>query len=141
MEIARDISAKSPRDATPQHHNVVAPATVEASLLARHLMHWGARTCMAPDAELARRLLPERAWSAVLVDHALGRSACDALARADVPQRIVLVKPSARHELPALSGAGFSGFRGPAQGGPRGLAADGGPVAVGAERHRGRRNR
>src|SRR5262249_37988044 len=38
---------------------IVAPA-VEAMLLARRLMCWGARTCVAPDAALARKLLRER---------------------------------------------------------------------------------
>ena len=32
---------------------IVAPAAVGASLLARHLMQWGARTCIVPDAALA----------------------------------------------------------------------------------------
>jgi PAS domain S-box-containing protein len=91
---------------------IVAPASVEASLVARHLMQWGARTCVAPDAVVAAVLLPERAWSAIFVDHALGRSACEELARATpaIPHRIVLIKPSSRHELPALKEAGFSGY-------------------------------
>jgi len=104
--------ASAPPDLAGWDILIIAPAAVEASLLARRLMHWGARTCMAPDAELAHTLLPKRAWSAVFVDHALGRPVCDDLARAtaDVPHRIVLVKPSARHELPALREAGFSGY-------------------------------
>src|SRR5262245_47193772 len=91
---------------------IVAPTAVEATLLARRLTRWGARTCIAPDAELARALLPERVWSAVFVDHALGRGACDELARATrgVPLRVVLVKPAVRHELPLLKEAGFSGY-------------------------------
>jgi PAS domain S-box-containing protein len=91
---------------------IVAPAAVEASLVARRLMQWGARTCVVPDETVASALLPERAWRAVLVDHALGRSACETLARATtaIPHRIVLIKPSSRHELPALKEAGFSGY-------------------------------
>src|SRR6202008_79398 len=91
---------------------IVAPATIEAPLLARRLMQWGARTCMAPDAEVASKLLPGRTWSALFVDHALGQSACEELARrtADVSHRIVLVTPSARHELPALQETGFTGY-------------------------------
>jgi PAS domain S-box-containing protein len=108
--------SEAPAAATPDLAGwdilIVAPAAVEASLMARRLMHWGARTCMAPDAELARKLLPERTWSAVFVDHALGRAACEEMARAtaDVAHRIVLVKPSARHELPVLKEAGFSDY-------------------------------
>ena len=91
---------------------IVAPACVEASLVARHLMQWGARTCVAPDATAAAVLLPERAWGAIFVDHALGRAACEQLARATpaIPHRIVLIKPASRHELPALKEAGFSGY-------------------------------
>jgi CheY-like chemotaxis protein len=45
-----------------------------------------------------------------VVDHALGRAACEALATARVPRRIVLVTPAARHDLPALKAAGFTGY-------------------------------
>ena len=51
---------------------IVAPATVEASLLARRLQRWGARTTIVPDERVAAALLPEQPWNAVLVDHALG---------------------------------------------------------------------
>ena len=80
--------------------------------MARRLMRWGARVCVVPDETVAAALLPERAWGAILVDHALGRAACDALARATaaVPRRFVLVTPAARAELPALKEAGFTGY-------------------------------
>ena len=54
---------------------IVAPAAVEASLLARRLQRWGARTTIVPDEAVAAALLPEQPWSAVLVDHALGSAA------------------------------------------------------------------
>ena len=54
---------------------IVAPAVVEASLLARRLQRWGARTTIVPDEAVAAALLPEQPWSAVLVDHALGSQA------------------------------------------------------------------
>ena len=38
--------------------------------MARRLMRWGARVCVAPDETVAAALLPERAWGAILVDHA-----------------------------------------------------------------------
>ena len=91
---------------------IVAPAAVEASLLARRLQRWGAHTTIVPDEAVAAALLPERPWSAVLVDHALGSTASAAMARltAAVPRRIVLVTPAMRNELPRLKEAGFSGY-------------------------------
>ncbi|MEA2903754.1 MAG: hypothetical protein QOI12_1141 [Alphaproteobacteria bacterium] len=91
---------------------IVAPAAIEASLVARRLMRWGARTCIVPDETIAAALLPERAWDAIFVDHALGRDACETLARASagIPHRIVLIKPAARHELEALKQASFTGY-------------------------------
>jgi PAS domain S-box-containing protein len=92
---------------------IVAPAAVEAALVARRLIGWGARTCIVPDDTVAAALLPERAWSAILIDHALGRAACEALARntaSTIARRIVLMPPAARHDLPALKDAGFTGY-------------------------------
>ena len=91
---------------------IVAPAAVEASLLARRLQRWGARTTIVPDEAVATALLPEQPWSAVLVDHALGSDASAALARiaAKIPRRIVLVTPAMRNELAALKQAGFTGY-------------------------------
>ncbi|MGC2123623.1 MAG: ATP-binding protein [Xanthobacteraceae bacterium] len=90
---------------------IVAPAAVEASLLARRLQRWGARTTIVPDETVAAALLPEQAWTAVLVDHALGNAPSAALARtaAKIPRRIVLVTPAMRNALPALKEAGFTG--------------------------------
>jgi PAS domain S-box-containing protein len=89
---------------------VVAPAAIEATLLERRLADWGARTRIAADVEQARSLLAQRSWGALVVDHALGRAACEQLATAHVPRRIVLVTPAARHDLPALKAAGFTGY-------------------------------
>jgi PAS domain S-box-containing protein len=91
---------------------IVAPAAIEASLLARRLQRWGARTTIVPDDRVAAALLPEQPWSAALVDLALGTAASAALARAAaaIPRRIVLVTPAMRNELTALKEAGFTGF-------------------------------
>jgi PAS domain S-box-containing protein len=91
---------------------IVAPAAVEASLLARRLQRWGARTTIVPDEKVAAALLPEHAWSAVLADYALGTAASALLAReaAAFARRIVLITPAMRHELPALKEAGFTGY-------------------------------
>jgi len=91
---------------------IVAPGAIEASLIARRLQRWGARTKIVLDEAAALAVLPERPWRAVLIDHALGTPASEGLARsaAAVPQRIVLVTPPMRHELPALKEAGFTGY-------------------------------
>jgi PAS domain S-box-containing protein len=91
---------------------IVAPAAVEASLLARRLQRWGALTTIVPDEKVAAALLPERLWGAILVDHALGTAASAEFARlaAAVPRRIVLVTPAMRTELAALKDAGFTGY-------------------------------
>jgi PAS domain S-box-containing protein len=91
---------------------IVAPAVVEASLLARRLQRWGARTTIVPDEAVAAALLPEQPWSAVLVDHARGSQASAVLARVaeKIPRRIVLVTPAMRNELVALKEAGFTGY-------------------------------
>jgi len=91
---------------------IVAPAAIEASLLARRLQRWGARTTIVPDEAVAAALFPERPWSAILVDHALGSAATAALARmsAAIPRRIVLVTPAMRNELAELKEAGFTGY-------------------------------
>jgi PAS domain S-box-containing protein len=91
---------------------IVATAAIEASLIARRLQRWGARTRIVPDDQVAAALLPEQRWSAMLVDHALGTPSAEALARlgAAIPRRIVMVTPAMRHELAALKDAGFTGY-------------------------------
>ena len=91
---------------------IVAPAAIEASMIARRLQRWGARTKIVPDERVAQALVPEQLWSAVLIDHTLGTPACARLAEvaAAVPRRIVLVTPAMRNELPALHAAGFTGY-------------------------------
>jgi PAS domain S-box-containing protein len=91
---------------------IVAASAIESSLLARRLNRWGAHVCVAPDADVAAAILPERTWSAILVDHAIGRGACATLMQAagDVPRRLVLVTPTTRPELPALKDAGCTGY-------------------------------
>ena len=91
---------------------IVAPAEIEASLIARRLQRWGARTRIVPDEAVAAALLPELSWSAVLVDHTLGMSASEALARmaARISRRIVMVPPAMRNKLAVLKNAGFSSY-------------------------------
>ena len=91
---------------------IVAETEIEASLLARRLGRWGAKTCAVVDERIAFALLPERHWDALLVDHPLVANmiATADLARLDVPRRIALITPAERHELPALKAAGFTGY-------------------------------
>jgi PAS domain S-box-containing protein len=91
---------------------IVASADVEASLLARRLGRWGAKTCVASDAPVARALLPERHWDALLVDFPIAQAmiADGAIKASNAARRIVLIRPGDRHELPALKAAGFTGY-------------------------------
>ena len=91
---------------------IVAGTEIEASLLARRLDRWGARTCTVIDDKIANALLPERHWDALLVDYPLAANmaATVDLARLDVPRRIVLTRPNERHELAALRELGFNGY-------------------------------
>ncbi len=101
-------------DLTGQSIMLVAPQTIEASLVARRLQRWGGQTCMASDIAVARALLPERSWHAVLLDRALGADDVALLgeaARAHATQRIVLFTPAARHELQTSSASSaFTGY-------------------------------
>ncbi len=99
-------------DLTGKSIMIVAGAEIEASLLARRLGRWGARTCAAHDEEVAAALVPERPWDAVLVDYPLATATIAAadFARLGVARRIVLIRPTDRHELPALKAAGFTGY-------------------------------
>jgi PAS domain S-box-containing protein len=116
VPLPRDDTSNEPSFAAPDlsGHDIliVAPLAVEASLLARRLQRWGAHTTIVPDDKVAAALLPEHAWSTVLVDHALGTEASIALATesATFARRIVLVTPAMRHELAALKDAGFTGY-------------------------------
>ena len=93
-------------DLAGQSIMLVAPESIEASLIARRLQRWGGQTCVISDAEVARALLPERNWLAVLLDHALGADEVESLAaaaRSYATHRIVMFTPATRHELPSSS--------------------------------------
>jgi PAS domain S-box-containing protein len=91
---------------------IAAAAEIEASLLARRLGRWGAKTCVVNDDTRAFALLPEQQWDALLVDFSLAQSmtAMPEFTQIKVPRRVVLIRPSERHELPALKAAGFTGY-------------------------------
>jgi PAS domain S-box-containing protein len=101
-------------DLTGQSIMLVAPQTIEASLIARRLQRWGGQTCMASDVAVALALLPERSWHAVLLDRTLGAADVELLgeaARAHATQRIVMFTPATRHELQSSSTSSvFTGY-------------------------------
>jgi signal transduction histidine kinase/CheY-like chemotaxis protein len=100
-------------DLTGQSIMLVAPQSIEATLVARRLQRWGGQTCMVPDIPVAQALLPERTWHAVLIDRALGAEDVEALgeaARAHATQRIVMFTPAARHELQPSASSAFTGY-------------------------------
>ena len=92
---------------------LVAPQTIEASLIARRLERWGAHICIVADAEVAEALLPERAWHALLIDRAIGADEVEALAetaRHDATHRIVMLTPTERHELQRPGSSALTGY-------------------------------
>jgi CheY-like chemotaxis protein len=91
---------------------IVAPHALTASLLARSLTAWGACAHLTTEERIAIRLLRERRFSAVLVDHALGSQVAERLANAAgaVERRIVLITPAERQHISALKQAGFTGY-------------------------------
>jgi PAS domain S-box-containing protein len=100
-------------DLTGQAIMLVAPQSIEASLIARRLQRWGGRTCVVSDIAVAQALLPERSWHALLLDRALGAAEIEELgeaARAHATQRIVLFTPASRHELLASTSSAFTGY-------------------------------
>jgi PAS domain S-box-containing protein len=92
---------------------LVAPQTIEASLVARRLQRWGGQTCTVSDVAVAKALLPERAWHAILVDRALSAADVEALgeaARHHATRRIVMVTPAMRHEMQLSNSTAFTGY-------------------------------
>jgi CheY-like chemotaxis protein len=100
---------------TGQAIMLVTPQSIEATLVARRLQRWGGQTCLVSDIVVARALLPERAWHAVLIDRALGTDEVALLgeaARGHATQRIVMFTPAARHELQlaSVASSAFTGY-------------------------------
>ncbi len=100
-------------DLTGHSVMLVAPQTIEASLLARRLERWGAQTCAVSDLDVAHALLPERPWHTVIADHAMGAEDIWRFGQAAgryAARRIVMVTPSTRHDLQAPGAAAFTGY-------------------------------
>ena len=100
-------------DLTGQSIMLVAPQSIEASLIAQRLQRWGGQTCLISDIAVAEALLPERAWHTVLLDHALGSADAAQLgeaARHHAVQRLVLFTPATRQELQPSAASPFTGY-------------------------------
>ncbi len=100
-------------DLSGQSIMLVSQQGIEASLTSRRLQRWGAQTCMVSDAGVALALLPERAWHAILIDHALDSADIETLgeaARLHAMQRIVMFTPATRHELQPSATSAFTGY-------------------------------
>lgn len=92
---------------------LIAPHSVEASLIERRLERWGAQTCTISDIAVARALIPERAWHAILVDGAMNHSAVTQLGELAQPHalhRLIMFTPTMRHEYPPEAMAGYTGY-------------------------------
>jgi signal transduction histidine kinase/CheY-like chemotaxis protein len=105
-------AADAMRDVTPPDLSgkamLIAAATdAVAATLARRLESWGAQTAIASDEADARSFLAKRNWDALLVDYPL---AGGDLATSAAARRIVLIRPTERHELPRLKEHGFTGY-------------------------------
>jgi CheY-like chemotaxis protein len=101
-----------PPDLSGHSIMLVAPQSIEASLIARRLQRWGGQTCVVSDIAAAQALLPERSWHAVLLDRALDSIDIEFLAeaaRAHALHRIALLTPAMRHEVQP-SPAAFTGY-------------------------------
>ncbi len=55
-----EINGFTAPDLSGQSIMLVAPQSIEASLISRRLQRWGGQTCMVSDADVAEALLPER---------------------------------------------------------------------------------
>ncbi|MBR1205412.1 MULTISPECIES: PAS domain-containing hybrid sensor histidine kinase/response regulator [unclassified Bradyrhizobium] len=100
-------------DLAGQSIMLVAPHSIEASLISRRLQRWGAQTCIVSDPNVAEALLPERGWHTVLIDHTLGTQAMETFANAariHATHRIVMVTPATRQDLSASETAAFTGY-------------------------------
>jgi PAS domain S-box-containing protein len=100
-------------DLSGQSIMLVAPTSIGVSLTERRLQRWGGQICVVSDIEVAEALLPERAWHAVMVDHAFGAATIEKFGeqiRAHATHRILMFTPSTRQELKLAAGSAFTGY-------------------------------
>jgi signal transduction histidine kinase/DNA-binding response OmpR family regulator len=107
------LSAFQPPHLAGMNVLLVAPTAIAIGLVGRQLAQWGARIALVTDAQAALARASEAEWDALIVDNALGTSACTQLAQAGgktAARLIVLISPVERPELPVLRQAGFTGY-------------------------------
>lgn len=105
--------AASMPDLTGKAIMVVTPHAIASSLLSRRLARWGAQVCETTDLTIAKALLPERAWHAVLIDHVLGADAVQAFGRraaAVAAHCIAMFTPAERHDVQPAEMTAFTGY-------------------------------
>jgi signal transduction histidine kinase/DNA-binding response OmpR family regulator len=92
---------------------LVSPQAIEASLIARRLGEWGASTCVMSDVDAALALLPERAWHAAIVDHAVGPADVQRIGEAaqhHAGRSLIMIAPADRHALEVLKQQGYGDY-------------------------------
>ncbi len=92
---------------------VASPSPVVGPLLVRRLNAWHAKVVIAPEVAIAKAIIPEREWAAVIIDRTFGLEATAELARLSQDHsehRHVLLGPAERGELETLREAGFDGY-------------------------------
>lgn len=100
-------------DLTGKSVMLVAPQSIEASLVARRLERWGAQTCTVADISIARALLPERSWHAVLVDCGNSDSAWRDFGETAIrhaTHRIAMFTPAERRDMTPAIAAAYTGY-------------------------------
>jgi signal transduction histidine kinase/CheY-like chemotaxis protein len=103
----------APPDLTGRAVMIVAPGTIEASLIAQRLGRWGAASCVISDVIVAGALLPERDWHAILVDQAIGDESMDTLLARALRlgiRCIATMTPPLQPKLAMLQKNGLSGY-------------------------------
>lgn len=92
---------------------IASPSRVIGPALERRLSAWGANVTLVPEIVVAQTLLPERAWTHLFVDRAFGAEAAlliAGFAAGHAREKLILLSPAERSELPALRDAGFDGY-------------------------------
>ncbi|MDB5520578.1 MAG: sensor histidine kinase [Tardiphaga sp.] len=92
---------------------LVMPQSIEAGLIADRLRGWGAQVCSVSDLSVARALLPERPWHAVLIDRGCDGEDIESVAQAARPhseRRIVLLTPATRQDALPGDRSAFTGY-------------------------------
>jgi signal transduction histidine kinase/CheY-like chemotaxis protein len=103
----------TPPDLTGRAIMIVAPGSIEATLIAQRLGRWGASSCVVTDVIVAGALLPERDWHAILVDQAIGDEDMDTLLARSLRlgvRCVAMMTPPLQPKLMALQKNGLTAY-------------------------------